>query len=426
MVSEPAADIHNNFVFMTSNWWAARSTDTGNNFSFVNPFADFPFFCCDQNVIYNEKHDVWIWYRQGIPDPLLGGSGLRNHVKIGVSTDDANTWCTYTLTASNINAGLTDHFIDYPHLQATDDKLYVGTNIFPNIPQNDFFTGMLRFDLSELSTCEPVPFQVFLSSTNFNFTPVMGATDTMYFGTQLSPTQTRIFSWQDSSLSLNTNVVSYSAYPFSGYSCTLTSTGTNPCGRLDQRIMGGYLSDGIVGFVWNAAQGGSFSFPYANYITADASSGNLISNNPLFSSTSATTYPSVGVTDSGDIGIGLFLMGGATNPTYLVGIDDSETGVNTFDFVTVKTSSHGTGTTNLWGDYVRIKPLKPDNGNWMGTGFTMQGGTTDSDVENLFLIFGRNTNNPPTVTIISPTSGQLRAGEYPNTLQMGRPAGDRQ
>ena len=85
-------------------------------------------------------------------------------------------------------------------------------------------------------------------------------------------------------------------------------------------------------------------------------------------------------------------MGGTETPSYLVGIDDSQTGTNQFDFVTVKTSTDGPGTTNQWGDYVRIKAYKPDDGRWVGTGFTMQGGTTGSDVENLFVIFGRTAD----------------------------------
>jgi len=388
IISEPSADNNGSVVFMTGNTWAARSTDGGTNFSFVDPFSDFTLLCCDQDVIYNEKHDVWVWYRQGFGDPSLGGSGFKNNVKINVSTDDALTWCTYTLTASDIDAGLTDHFVDYPHLQATDDKLYVSTNIFDNV-ESDVFTAKLRFDLADLSTCDPVTFQIFLSSTEFNFTPVNGASDTMYFATQLSETQTKIYSWPDASLDLDSSTVNYTAYPFLGYSCIITSTGTNPCGRSDTRVMGGYLSNGVLGFVWDAAQGGNFTFPYVNFITVDESLGTLLSNNPFFSPSVATNFASFGVTDAGDVGIGLFQMGGATNPTYLVGIDDSQTGINEFDFATVKTSSHGPGTTNQWGDYIRIKPFQPDNGQWIGTGFTMQGGTTNSDVENLFVTFGR-------------------------------------
>jgi hypothetical protein len=46
---------------------------------------------------------------------------------------------------------------------------------------------------------------------------------------------------------------------------------------------------------------------------------------------------------------------------------------------------------------VRVKAYKPDDGRWIATGFTNQGGTGANNVENLFVIFGRtmDTCTPP-------------------------------
>lgn len=398
IISEPSADNNGNIVFMTGNTWAARSTDTGESFSFVDPSADFPKVCCDQDVIFSEEHGVWIWYRQGDPDPdLLGGFG-RNQVKISASTD-ALTWCTITFTATDIDVGMTDHLIDYPQLQITENKLYISTNFFDFDSSDGFtnFTGMLRFNLSDMASCGPsFPFQTILVSDNFNFTMVNGAIDTMYFGTQQDDgASTKIFSWEDTSPSTDLFIVTYPAYAaFTDEICIVNSTNSNPCDRSDPRITGGYIKNDVLGFVWDAAQGGAFVWPYVNYITVNATSESLISNTPFFSPTNATNFSNMGITKAGDIGIGLFQMGGETNPTFLVGINDSLTGPNEFDFSIVKTSSHGPGS-DVWGDYIRIKPSKPDNGQFIGTGFTMQGGTTNSDVENLFVTFGRNPSCLP-------------------------------
>jgi len=173
IVSEPAAANHGNFVFMTGNWWAARSIDGGNSFSFVDPFSDFAFMCCDQDVVYNDKHDVWIWYRQGIIDASLGGT-VRNNVKINVSSDDAATWCTITLTALDIDSTLTDHFLDYPNLQTTDDKLYITSNIFDNNFNFAVSATLLRFDLNTLKSCGSVPFGVFVTNVGNTLTLVNG------------------------------------------------------------------------------------------------------------------------------------------------------------------------------------------------------------------------------------------------------------
>src|SRR4029077_19131148 len=55
-VTETHAGAAGPVVFMSGNWFPSYSTDNGANFSFVNPYTQFPSldsgFCCDQTVIY--------------------------------------------------------------------------------------------------------------------------------------------------------------------------------------------------------------------------------------------------------------------------------------------------------------------------------------------------------------------------------------
>ena len=57
-------------VMMTGNWFASTSTDAGANWTFLDPFTRFPAsaggFCCDQIVLYNPRHRIWIWLLQYI------------------------------------------------------------------------------------------------------------------------------------------------------------------------------------------------------------------------------------------------------------------------------------------------------------------------------------------------------------------------
>ncbi len=92
---------------------------------------------------------------------------------------------------------------------------------------------------------------------------------------------------------------------------------------------------------------------------------------------------------NGDVGIALFHMGGAQKPAYIVGIHDALTPGSSFDFSTVKTSTNGPNLTDQWGDFVRVKPYKPDNGKWVASGFTLQGGSDASHIQILYEIFGR-------------------------------------
>src|SRR5689334_16704583 len=58
-VGEPSLAVNGDVVFYTGNWYAALSTNGGQNFSFIDPSAEFPDanppgtgFCCDQVVHY--------------------------------------------------------------------------------------------------------------------------------------------------------------------------------------------------------------------------------------------------------------------------------------------------------------------------------------------------------------------------------------
>ncbi|MEM1178650.1 MAG: hypothetical protein AAGM22_09925, partial [Acidobacteriota bacterium] len=56
VVNEPSVAAVGDYVFYTANWYAAASTDGGENWTFVNPNSgpfpapDGEIFCCDQQV----------------------------------------------------------------------------------------------------------------------------------------------------------------------------------------------------------------------------------------------------------------------------------------------------------------------------------------------------------------------------------------
>jgi len=410
IISEPSFAQNGDTVFMTWNIGAARSTNGGTSFLFVSPTADF-LLCCDQDVVYSPLHDVWVWYRQGSFDLSLGPGGCdptaftlptcRNQSKIGISTDNAATWCFFNIQATDIDGGLTAHWLDYPHMQVTKNNVYISTNIF-DVNFGPGGSAVLRFDLNGLIDCNDTTFDVLFSSSDFNYTFVNGATDTMYFGTQLGPTSTEVFKWVDGSGIINSDTVTYTSYVQSDHVCTL-SNGANPCGRSDPRIMGGYLANGVIGFVWDAAQGGAFSFPYLNHIRIDESTccSSTISldaggGNPvIFSNSHATFFANTGANPVGNVAIGFFELGGSLNPRYVLGVDNSINPGTSFEFQIIKTSTDPPDFTNEWGDYVRVKSYHPFDGSWAATGYTLQGGGGDANAEQLYILFSTPQCHPP-------------------------------
>jgi len=409
VISEPSFGQNGDFVYVSWNWGAARSINGGTSFSFINPFADF-LMCCDQDVVYSPNHNVWVWYRQGSFNSTLGPSGCdptaftlptcRNESKIGISTDNALSWCFFNVQATDIDPGLTGHWLDYPHMQVTDDKLFISTNIF-GIDFGFGGTAVLRFDLNGLINCNNTTFDSFFSSADFNYTFVNGATDTMYFGTQVNNLSTKVFKWPDSggSGTITSDTLTYTSYSFFNYDCTLTSSSTNPCGRSDSRIMGGYLANGVIGFVWDAAQAGGFLEPYVNHIritesTCCSSTISLIDNPAIFSNTYGINFANTGANQDGNIAIGFFEMGGSLDPRYVVGVDNSANPGTSFEFKVIKTSTTGPGVTDAWGDYVRVKSYNPFDGSWAATGYTLQGGGANANAEQLYILFSTPQCSP--------------------------------
>jgi hypothetical protein len=55
MVGETSVASNNNdLIFYTGNFYAARSTDAGKTWQYINASEDFEDFCCDQRVIYDD------------------------------------------------------------------------------------------------------------------------------------------------------------------------------------------------------------------------------------------------------------------------------------------------------------------------------------------------------------------------------------
>src|SRR6266851_3692084 len=67
-IDEPTAAANQNQLMMTGNWFAATSVNGGTGWSHVDPFTLFPAavggFCCDQIVLYDPRHQIWLWLLQ--------------------------------------------------------------------------------------------------------------------------------------------------------------------------------------------------------------------------------------------------------------------------------------------------------------------------------------------------------------------------
>jgi hypothetical protein len=260
-IDEPSLANNGPIVFYTRNWYAARSTTSGSTWQFVNPFT-MSDFCCDQDVVFDKNHEIFLWYRQGVQN-----SNGENRFMLGVSKD-ALTWTFYSIAPVTFNTRWRNQWFDYPHLALSNNKLWITSNMFK---QDGTFarTVISSWNLAQLSAGSTAQFQYYFETQEFNFTPVQGATSTMYWAVHHSNTQMKLYKWPETSSTINSALVNVPAWTF-GFRGTMVCTSPdnlNWCARSDSRITGGWVTNGVLGFLWNANQGSGFPYPYVNVAT---------------------------------------------------------------------------------------------------------------------------------------------------------------
>ncbi len=394
-INEPSVASNGSYVFYTGNFYAARSTNGGSTFSYVDPYADMPTFCCDQDVIYDKNRDMFIWYRQGIAD----ANGV-NFFRLGRSNNGGATWIFYDVYPTDINSSWTNQWWDYPQLALGNNYLYVASNMFNS---NDFFTRtvLLRLSLDDLKAGGAVSYNYIHDSEHFTFAPVQGATTTMYWGTHHSNSVFRIFSWNENSTSFNWYDKTISAWDdtYRGSASCPGPDGYNWCYRTDDRVVSGWVANGTIGFFWNVKQGTNFPYPYVEAATFRESDKAYIGRPLIWNPNFAFQYGAASPDARGHLGIVIFWGGGSYYPNHAAGIDDDFNGdpvAEGWELYTTNTGTNGPSGLN-WGDYIRVRPYYPYGLLYAATGYTLQGGTTENSVDPRYIVFGRerDVNNAP-------------------------------
>lgn len=172
--------------------------------------------------------------------------------------------------------------------------------------------------------------------------------------------------------------------------------GTNFAGSADSRIQGAWVAGGVIGFMFDAAQGGSFPFPHVQVLRFNESSNALLSQGQIFSNTYAFLYPSVQPNARGHLGGTMAWGGGAFFPNALAWIaDDFNNNVITpLENITIATGGAGA---NRWGDYFATRIHSPYPNTWVGSAYVLQAANVR---EPHYIWFGRERDTPPATNTI--------------------------
>jgi len=409
VVGEPSVGNNGAAVFQTGNWYAALSTNNGATFGFVNPFTTFPSvnggFCCDQSVLYDQSRDLLFWLMLYLPD--ANTNTLRLAIAKGASALASGSWYYYDLTPQMVGLP-TGRWFDYPQLALSGNFLYVTANVF-TIGSNAWTNSVIiRLPLDTLSSHTSLTVDHYVTNDHFNFTATQGATTRIYWGSQsLTSWQIRLYQWDESSPTVSWTDATISPYPISTPSCP-GPDGRDWCGRSDDRILGAWVANGTIGFMWNASQGSGYPYPHVRVARFSESTKAVIDQPVLWGANVAWSYPAAGVNARGHIAGPVFSGGGTSYPTLNVFIwDDLSPNPVTSGWETygVMTSTGGPNV-NKWGDYLASRPHSPNGNTWIGTGYSLQGGGANSNARPRFLWFGRERDGP------SPPAGAPYGATY--------------
>lgn len=400
VVDEPSVSNDGDAVFFTGNHFAALSLDSGLTFSYVSPYTTFPAsdggFCCDQSTIYDPSADITVWVLMYYHN-TSGNNIQRLAVSHGRARLAAGSWHYWDFSAQTLGLPSGD-FLDYPQLSLGSNFLYLTSNAYNSFTGSYVTPTLLRFPLSVLAIGGTLSFDYYQPPVVHTVTPVSGATTTMYFASHLTTSSLRIFSWPEGSTSVTWSDVGHSTYVSmaSGAGTCPSPDGFDMCRRDDSRVKTGWLSAGILGFMWDARQGtgglGSFPYPYVHVVRISISPVSLIDQPIIWSSTTAYVYPNVAVDGVGNLGLTVAFGGGSYFPSSAVAVQD-DLSPGAWQFVLTRTGTNGPSA-NVWGDYLTSRPASGGGNTWLAATYTLQSGSTASAIEPRLVWFGRQRDDP--------------------------------
>ncbi len=408
LVNEPSVANTKNVVFYTGNWYAARSGDYGATWAYTNPYNNMSEFCCDQDVLYNPSRSIFLWYRQGDAD-----SSGSNRFRLGVSPD-AEAWFFYDLHPYDVNPVWTGQWFDYPSLAFSNNYLYITTNTFAGGTFKN--SVILRWPLDALKNGQGFTYYYYFSADVYTFAPVQGASSVMYWSSHVNEGIIRLYTWDETSTSPLTSDIGIPPFlrTSRGEASCPAPDGGDICARTDDRILGGWVSNGIIGFLWNVKQGSGFPYPYIYVVRITEGTKAFLDSPIIWSQNLGWIYGWASPNARGHLGLVAFIAGAGSYPTLVAGIyDDFTPKPPPWQFYTIRASTDGPeascladATKPCWGDYLRVRPLSATGYVWVASGFTLQGGRSSSSLVPWHFVFGRARDNPLEFSVSN--SGDIR------------------
>lgn len=381
-IHEPTAISVENAVFYTANWFAARSTDGGQNFTYVSPYTTFPAapsgqFCCDQVTAYAPNQNMALWGLQYNQNVSTGTFRIAR--TIGSAGIASNVWSYWDFNPQNFGYA-SGHWMDFPNMTVSATYLYVASNVFRT--DNNLYAGNVvwRIPLSELAAGGSINYSYFQRTDINTVRLAENSATTMYWAAFVNSTQVRLHRWADGPGSIFWDNINLNAYTSLPGGQSFTADGTNWANRADGRPLGAYVANGVIGVLWMARQDANFPQPYTIHARFNQSTSALISQQQIWNSTFAWLYPNVTVNAAGNLG-GVIAYGGGTgaqvtaypHAAFWV-VDDVQSSLPMGGVYALMSGNAGP-ITNGWGDYLSVRKHSLYPNTWVTAVFALNGST---------------------------------------------------
>ncbi|MDQ4146028.1 MAG: hypothetical protein M3198_20240 [Actinomycetota bacterium] len=379
-VNEPTAAANGNDIFVTGNWFASMSRNSGASWSHISPFTALPSaaggFCCDQIVLFDSSRGIWIWILQYIE------TGGNNVFRVAISRAASfGSWYWWDFNPRGLNAAWTDMWFDYPDAALSSNHLYVTFNAF-NAAGSWLRAFVFKFPLDGLASGGSLGYQWWSTTTNGSLRLTQGATSTMFFGSHNGRNPLRVFSWPDGPGGISSFDVTTSAWSAGPYNAPAPG-GINWLGRIDSRITGAWIRGNRAGFLWTASSSAGRPVPYVKAAEVDTSTRTLIGQPDIWNNTVMFAYPAASTNSAGVVGVSPFYASSTIHPSLVVAINDA----GVWRLAVGRSGTH-TSPDRRWGDYLTCYRFRPNQAEWVASGYTLQGGTDRRNVEPQYVHFG--------------------------------------
>ena len=406
-IGEPSVAHVQDTALQTGNWYAARSIDHGQTWSYISPYTTFSAtdggFCCDQRTFYVPSADITVWLLQYSYSGTTQKAGQRIAIANGRADLQAGangSWHSYYLSPQNFGRGLGE-WMDFPDIAYSNGFLYCASNMF-NAASSFTDAVVWRMPLSELAAGGSVSFSYSRSTTGLSggasYRLTQNAAATMYFAEHRSTTSTRAYRWPDAS-----GTISWTDIAVPSWTNTYSAIGPNGVnwgGRADSRITGAYYKSGEYGFMWHCGAQGSQTQVYVRTIRINSGTNALISTQDTWSGTYDFMYPAAAVNASGDIGCVTAIGSNVStlHPTCCYFIVDSC--LPNFHGQSVSWfTGNASPNSAVWGDYFSVQRHSHLTNTFLATGMTMRDGGANSNSEPHYIWYGRESNAPTYVNL---------------------------